>query len=73
MNIDDWFKLIEKINTVRFVPLNNQLAVQSVNLPGEFHNDPADRIITALARQHAAVLLTADTKISAYPHVKTIC
>ncbi|MCF6263583.1 MAG: type II toxin-antitoxin system VapC family toxin [Xanthomonadales bacterium] len=73
INIDDWFKLIEKIKTVRFIPVNNQLAIQSVNLPGKFHSDPADRIITALARQHAAVLITADRKINAYLHVTTIC
>ena len=72
MNIDAWIKLIDEIKVVRFVPLNNQLAIQSVNLPGTFHSDPADRIITALARQHAVPLITADTKIRDYQHVKSI-
>jgi len=53
--------------------LDKYMTIQSVNLPGKFHSDPADRIITALARQHAAALITADTKIHTYPHVKTIC
>ncbi len=72
MNIDDWFAVVGEIEGVRFVPLDNELAIQSVTLPGEFHKDPADRMITALARRHSAPLVTADTKIRDYRHVKTI-
>ena len=72
MNIDDWFAVVGEIEGVRFVPLDNELAIQSVTLPGEFHKDPADRMITALARRHSAPLVTADTKIRNYRHVKTI-
>jgi PIN domain nuclease of toxin-antitoxin system len=35
-------------------------------LPGDFHNDPADRIIVATARHHEAPLLTVDRAILAY-------
>ena len=72
MNIDDWFVVVGKIEGVHFVPLDNDLAIQSVTLPGEFHKDPADRMITALARRHSIPLITADTKIRGYRHVKTI-
>ncbi len=72
MNIDDWFAVVGEIEGVRFVPLDNELAIQSVTLPGEFHKDPADRMITALARRHSAPLVTADTRIREYRHVKTI-
>lgn len=72
MNIDDWFAVVGEIEGVRFVPLDNELAIQSVTLPGEFHKDPADRMITALARRHAIPLITADTKMRSYRHVKTI-
>jgi PIN domain nuclease of toxin-antitoxin system len=41
-------------------------------LLGVFHADPADRMIVALARHHSAPLLTADARMQAYPHVKTI-
>lgn len=72
MNIDDWFAVVGEIEGVRFVPLDNDLAIQSVTLPGKFHKDPADRMITALARRYAIPLITADTKIRGYRHVKTI-
>lgn len=72
MNIDDWFAVVGRIEGVRFVPLDNELAIQSVTLPGEFHKDPADRMITALARRHSIPLVTADTMIRGYRHVKTI-
>jgi len=72
MNIDDWFAVVGEIEGVRFVPVDNALAIQSVTLPGRFHKDPADRMITALARRHSIPLVTADTRIRDYRHVKTI-
>ena len=38
-------------------------------LPGTFHADPADRILTATARKENLLLLTTDQKILNYPHV----
>ena len=72
MDIDDWIYTVAAIECVRFVPMDNDVAIQSVRLPGEFHPDPADRIITALARHLSAALVTSDEKIRAYKHVKTI-
>jgi PIN domain nuclease of toxin-antitoxin system len=49
--------------------------VESVNLPGSFHNDPADRFIVATARLQGFALMTADAAILAYSkagHVKAI-
>jgi PIN domain nuclease of toxin-antitoxin system len=53
-------------------PLTESLRMDSVELPGTFHRDPADRLIVALARQLNAPLVTADRKILAYPSVATI-
>lgn len=72
MDLDEWLRAVESIDGVWVVPLSAQTAIQSVNLPGEFHNDPADRMIVALARERNAVLVTADEKIQRYPHVKWI-
>ena len=47
-------------------PLDPAIAIDSAVLPGEFHNDPADRIIVATARYHDAPLLTVDRAILAY-------
>ncbi|HPQ26608.1 MAG TPA: type II toxin-antitoxin system VapC family toxin [Gammaproteobacteria bacterium] len=72
MDIGDWLATVEAIEGVVFVPVDHEVAVQSVRLPGEFHPDPADRMIVALARHHAVPLLTADAKIQAYRHVQTV-
>ena len=41
-------------------------ALESSHLPGEFHADPADRILVATARRLDATLITADRKIIEY-------
>lgn len=70
--IDDWLATVSEIDSVRFVPVDNDMAVQSTQLPGVFHPDPADRMIVALARHVSAPVVTADTRIRSYPHVKSI-
>ncbi len=50
----------------------DDVGIKSVHLPGEFHKDPADRMIFATARKLAVSLITRDEKIRAYKHVRTI-
>lgn len=68
----EWLHLIGQIEGVEFMPVTNDIAINSVELPGEFHKDPADRLIVATARQLGAVLITADEKIRNYPHLRTL-
>jgi PIN domain nuclease of toxin-antitoxin system len=72
MELNEWIRNIKEIGDVRFVPVDNGVAIQSLNLPGEFYADPADRIITALARHRSVPLVTADPKFRAYQHVNTV-
>ncbi len=72
MNLDDWIETVSEIEGVRFVPVDEVVGVESTRLPGEFHKDPADRMITALARHFNAPLVTADERIRAYKHVRSI-
>ncbi len=72
MDVDSWLSTVAQVDAVRFLPLEVDVATKSVVLPGEFHNDPADRMIVATARKLAVPLVTKDEKIRAYPHVKTI-
>ena len=72
MDVNDWIVTTAAIESVRYIPVDNTVAMQSVVLPGEFHSDPADRMIVALARHYSASLVTADQRILAYGHVKTI-
>lgn len=72
MDVDAWLTAVSAIEGVRFVPVDNRVALASTRLPGEFHKDPADRMIVALARVNSATLLTCDENIISYPHVKTV-
>ena len=54
---------------LQVIELSPEVAVDSCDLPGKFHSDPADRIIVATARIHQLTLLTKDRKILEYPHV----
>ncbi len=54
------------------LPLTPEIIVESVQLPGSFHRDPADQLIVATARVHGCPLLTSDEKIQQYDHVDTI-
>ncbi|MBS3648021.1 type II toxin-antitoxin system VapC family toxin [Pseudaminobacter sp. 19-2017] len=67
-----WLEAAAEVEGFRFVPVDTVVAVKSQMLPGIFHPDPADRMIVALAREYGAPLVTADGKITEYPHVTTI-
>lgn len=72
IDTEEWLALAASVEALQFVPVDNDIAIKSVALPGEFHKDPADRIIVATARKFATPLVTADEKILAYPHLRTI-
>lgn len=72
MDVGSWLAAVAEIEAVRFIPLDVEVAVKSVGLPGEFHKDPADRMIVATARKLSAPLVTKDEKILSYAHVNTI-
>ncbi|MEM9273740.1 MAG: type II toxin-antitoxin system VapC family toxin [Cyanobacteria bacterium P01_F01_bin.143] len=46
--------------------LTPEIAIESSFLPGNFHGDPADRMIVATARLNDLTLLTRDRKILSY-------
>lgn len=72
MDVASWLDTLSRIDAVQMVPVDSEIAVKSVQLPGDFHTDPADRIIVATARKFAAPLVSADEKIRSYPHVRAI-
>ncbi|CAG2146993.1 Ribonuclease VapC22 [Cupriavidus yeoncheonensis] len=72
MDVESWLDTVAEIEAVCFFPVDVDISIKSVHLPGEFHKDPADRMIVATARRLAAPLVTRDEKIRAYKHVKTI-
>ncbi|MFH1933326.1 MAG: type II toxin-antitoxin system VapC family toxin [Pseudomonadota bacterium] len=72
LEIPDWIAKSERLPFFHFLPVDNSIAVKSVNLPQPLHSDPADRIIIATAITIAAPVITKDEKLLNYPHVKTI-
>jgi PIN domain nuclease of toxin-antitoxin system len=72
MDIVSWLDEVSQIAGVRFVPVDNETGIKATLLPGEFHQDPADRMIVATARQLATTLVTADQKMINYEHVRTV-
>ena len=67
-----WLDHSIKNSGLQVIDLSPEIAMDACNLPGEFHKDPADRIIVATARNHNMTLLTKDTKILEYPHVNSL-
>jgi len=72
LNLTDWIAKSEALPFITFIPVDNSVAIKSVNLPQPLHNDPADRIIIATAISMGAPLVTKDENILKYPHVQTI-
>jgi len=72
MDVSSWLASVSAIESVRIAPIDAEIAMKSVSLPGVFHKDPADRMIVATARKLAAPLVTKDERIRAYAHVKTV-
>lgn len=51
---------------IQCAELTPEVMIESCQLPGEFHGDPADRMIVATSRVLNVPLLTKDERILAY-------
>lgn len=71
MEILQWYELARSYPATVIEPLSPVDAIASTQLPGDFHKDPADRMIISLARRLAIPLITCDRKILEYKHVLT--
>jgi PIN domain nuclease of toxin-antitoxin system len=71
-DIDTWIQLTYNLPKLLWTNINPMIAILSTRLPGNFHGDPADRMITATAISFGDHLITADRNIRDYNHVNTI-
>lgn len=71
-NPEDWIISALEMPKLRVVHLYPVLAYRSTVLPQPFHDDPADQIIVATAREENATILTKDEKILTYQHVQSL-
>jgi PIN domain nuclease of toxin-antitoxin system len=68
--VEDWVALALALPKLELASLDPGIAIRSTRLPGDFHADPADRLIVATALERAALLITPDRRILDYPHVR---
>lgn len=66
----DWLTQALEQPGIQLLDLTIPIIVESTQLPGDFHRDPADQIIVATARIYDIPLLTSDDRITSYPHVR---
>jgi PIN domain nuclease of toxin-antitoxin system len=67
-----WIDVALGLPYVVLLPLTPEIAIESSQLPPPIHADPADQLIVATARVLQAPLLTADKRLTDYPHVMTL-
>lgn len=72
LDVERWLTLLVSHPAVRLVALEPAVAVAATRLPEPFHADPADRFLVTQARALAIPLLSADSKIRSYGHVRSL-
>jgi PIN domain nuclease of toxin-antitoxin system len=70
--VSEWIQKALSYPGVRLVQLSPRVVVESTQLPGQFHRDPADQMIVATARVLGVPVVTADERILAYEHVQLL-
>ena len=66
-DVRSWFSTIVGLARLRLAPITPAIAIAASELPSPLHNDPADRLIIATARQQVgARIVTRDRRIIAY-------
>lgn len=66
MPVHEWVESALDRPGFTLVGLAPEITIESCNLPGEFHPDPADRFLVATARLKNAVIVTRDKRILKY-------
>ena len=67
-----WFDRAIGDNGWTVLSIDLETVQEAFSLPDKFHRDPADRFIVAAARLRQMHIVTADTRILEYPHVRSL-
>jgi PIN domain nuclease of toxin-antitoxin system len=70
--LDRWPAIALRPAFVSVIPIDGDIAREANELPGDFHGDPADRLIVATARKHNLTVLTSDRKIQDYSSIHAL-
>jgi len=63
-----WIPAVMEHHGIFEIPVDSMIAIASASLPA-LHNDPADRIIVATAKEYRMTVLTPDRLISVYKDI----
>ncbi len=69
---DRWLQSALNRSLVQVLPIDAVIARLANELPGTFHEDPADRLIAATALHLNLAIVTSDINIRAYSAVQSI-
>lgn len=72
VSIETWIHKSLRYPGVKLLPLDPDIAILSTRLPGDFHGDPADRMIVATCMQHQSPLLSKDNRIQKWGHIPVV-
>jgi PIN domain nuclease of toxin-antitoxin system len=65
-SLDRWISKALELSSANVVELSSEILIDSCRLPGDFHADPADRMIVSTSRINNVPLITQDDKILNY-------
>ena len=72
IDIEQWIKQALKYPGIKLLDLTPEISVLSTRLPGDFHGDPADRIIVATCMTYQTPLISKDRKIRKWGNIQVI-
>jgi len=70
--VEQWLNSALSRNLVQVIPVDATIARLANELPGDFHEDPADRFITATALHLNLAIITSDKNIRDYSAVRSV-
>lgn len=70
--LEEWIDQSIAVLGAHEIEISRSIAIEAYRLPGEFHNDPADRILAATARIYGMTLVSADRRLLRYRHVNSM-
>ncbi len=66
----EWMNRAIRELHLQILPITPSIALESCHLPGNFHGDPADRLIVGTARSEGMTLVTRDSNILEFSKAK---
>lgn len=71
-SLSNWIAVTSKNLLAHTADITHAIAARAYDLRGDFHKDPADRLLAATALENELSFITADERILDYPYVKTV-